>query len=566
MREPLPPPEPGGIPTYYGPDGRKIQSFSKPLQKIFPSTTLKRAKAAFRKRATNPFTDRELQMLREEAAEENKANKSRQRREQRQKNKEKKEANERAEAERRVAQGLPPGQVPKGQTSLQDYITRKRVEHPGVVEESDPDQSPSESEALANELALVNTVGDVELAAYVHSQGYLNAETDTEEEVAEGSRPRRPTYTGVGMIHKRELDINGETRTEFRFTVGDDPIDHLPESSPFFETMKAQMTQDTRKSQNSEPREPPRDPSQGNAATQGGGRNDTGNEHARDLVRVSPADSSSVDDIVRTLRDTTRSEVERIFDVPDSQIERDIMGQLPSTTSQVSVPSTSQVAGVGAEDVIPDIVINEDDILSPSQLQKEIEENGSSFAPPALRREAPQLDKNTKATQEPGSASKDGSLTRANKDANKDPPEYTHPEESRPGGISALPPGFTMSRLEKDFASSSEIESQVGPDASVHEPSARTPPQHQPPERPLPESSQATSTTLLPSNSAARPSNGGKEPQRLSDLTPEEWQDLYDMAGITDWETDVTPEEWKEMREAYDPWSIELPLMGDHAF
>ena len=46
----------------------------------------------------------------------------------------------------------------------------------------------------------------------------------------------------------------------------------------------------------------------------------------------------------------------------------------------------------------------------------------------------------------------------------------------------------------------------------------------------------------------ARSGRVGGEP----DLTAEEWQELYDMAGGTDWTTDVSPEEWKEMREAYD--------------
>ena len=591
---------PKAIPTYFGPDGRKLQSFAIPLERIYPKTTTKKAKAAYRKRKSNPLTDREMKMIRKQAAADRKADRGQRAQESRRRNKENRTADEQAEAQRRKAAGLPPVEAPAGQRLLRDFATnqpRGRARSAReVIEISDEEETSDEDDEEEEE------IDDVDLAAYLHSQGYLDGNDEEDDNDGDEEAPDLPSsrppglFTGVRMIHRRVVQTEGGSQVEYEITEGNEASDHLPDSSPYFQTMRTRIAEEVQSASQAEPPAPSPDPRENTSPVGAAAR--PGESSPTGLARNPPAGTADAD-------------LERVFDASDSQVAREIDAptqppaatpaappvtqdrnvtytssatqtvwtfdepiddELESFMKGYSTPRKTQArdqstvgtsptphrpppAGVSGADVQPrdpGIVISEEDLASGSQLQREMIDEGFWHPLPASR---PQ--DTTEAGRRPG-ASASGRLLSAEqrREEGRDQPGLAPSNDPRPVRYPSLPPGFTETQVARDFASSGESSHEVAHNPP-RDPGTDDPSRARAPEQPLPGPTTALSPTRRPPVLSTG-NQASEEPLADYNLTPEEWARVRALSGTADpattgkGEWDLSPEEWEEMRQLYD--------------
>ena len=191
---------------YFRPDGRKIQSFSKPL--TFQPQTIKQARAAARKKGySNPIQERELRMYRRRAAEERRLA-AQEEREERRKLAEKEEQEELL---RRLAAGLParePKDVENGQKRVSDFFAPQKVQkmadpcaRPGADKahrQEDKAIPPGNDASVEEEDLLYDDFDDSELIAS------LLAAEEAEEDTDNHQKPAQSDTQVAGIIQPEE--------------------------------------------------------------------------------------------------------------------------------------------------------------------------------------------------------------------------------------------------------------------------------------------------------------------------------------------------------------------------
>ena len=179
----------------FQPDGRKVRSFSKPIQ--FPPQTIKQARAVFRERSgNNPFLERELRLHRREARRVRELEEQEKKEALKNRNKAKREKKERKEIERRLAAGLPArelGKVSESQQRLSKFFAPREENQGGVHH---------------GELEEIDPISDEEVKESIEHDGVV--EYDLVDDRIEDDGPPSSTLIQEKVGNKGEVGIQGE--------------------------------------------------------------------------------------------------------------------------------------------------------------------------------------------------------------------------------------------------------------------------------------------------------------------------------------------------------------------